>query len=279
MNLKDKNIKKVSALVGLLSVGFLSCGYFVLNKDVTLINKGKEEVVSTHKLNVEDFLEEQGVSYDGNDIINVGLNDKLSDGMKIEVIEVREETVKKSEEIPFEVSVEEDSSLLKGTTEVEKEGKKGTKELTYKRTYHNGKKVDEKFVKEVVLENPVGKVVKKGTKVELVASVSRGTSTRSKSTTSQSSTDKRGRHMSVVATAYSGDSITSTGTKPRWGVIAVDPSVIPYGTKVYIPQFNKTFIAEDCGGAIKGNKIDIFMEDSSKVPGWGRRTIDIYIVS
>ena len=57
--------------------------------------------------------------------------------------------------------------------------------------------------------------------------------------------------MKVVATAYAGDTITATGTKPKWGTIAVDPRVIPYGTKVYIPQFNMTFVAEDCGGAIK----------------------------
>ena len=84
--------------------------------------------------------------------------------------------------------------------------------------------------------------------------------------------------MTVVATAYTGDTITSTGTTPKWGTIAVDPTVIPYGTKVYIPQFDKVFIAEDCGGAIKGNKIDIFMNDSDSVNNWGRRTIDIQIL-
>ena len=83
--------------------------------------------------------------------------------------------------------------------------------------------------------------------------------------------------MKVVATAYAGDTITATGTKPKWGTIAVDPRVIPYGTKVYIPQFNMTFVAEDCGGAIKGNKIDIFMNSKSECRTWGRRTIDIYI--
>jgi 3D (Asp-Asp-Asp) domain-containing protein/uncharacterized protein YraI len=87
-----------------------------------------------------------------------------------------------------------------------------------------------------------------------------------------------GRLMTVVATAYTGDTITSTGTTPKWGTIAVDPTVIPYGTKVYIPQFDKVFIAEDCGGAIKGNKIDIFMNDSDAVNNWGRRTIDIQIL-
>ncbi|WP_455539439.1 SH3 domain-containing protein [Terrisporobacter sp.] len=86
------------------------------------------------------------------------------------------------------------------------------------------------------------------------------------------------KSMVVSATAYSGDSITSTGTTPKWGTIAVDPSIIPYGTKVYIPRFGKTFIAEDCGGAIKGNRIDIFMNSESQCNDWGRRNITIQIV-
>ena len=120
------------------------------------------------------------------------------------------------------------------------------------------------------------KIIKKGTKVEEIkVASSRGESSRKVS----SNTNGKGKHMSVVATAYTGHSITSTGKKPKWGTIAVDPKVIPYGTKVYIPQFNKTFIAEDCGGAIKGNKIDIFMNDESSVYNWGRKTIDVYIVN
>ena len=58
----------------------------------------------------------------------------------------------------------------------------------------------------------------------------------------------------------------------------LDPTIIPYGTKVYIPQFDEYFIAEDCGGGIKGNKIDIFMNSESQCDNWGKRSIDIYIV-
>ena len=85
--------------------------------------------------------------------------------------------------------------------------------------------------------------------------------------------------MAVSATAYSGDSITSTMIKPYWGVIAVDPEVIPYGSLVYIPEFDKTFIAEDCGGAIKGKRIDIFMNSETKCRKWGVRKINIEIIN
>ena len=85
--------------------------------------------------------------------------------------------------------------------------------------------------------------------------------------------------MTVSATAYSGDSITSTMIKPYWGVIAVDPEVIPYGSLVYIPEFDKTFIAEDCGGAIKGKRIDIFMNSEAECRKWGVRKISIEIIN
>jgi 3D (Asp-Asp-Asp) domain-containing protein len=89
----------------------------------------------------------------------------------------------------------------------------------------------------------------------------------------------QGKRMQVGATAYCNDPITSTGTKPIVGrTIAVDPRIIPYGTKVYIPQFDRIFIAEDCGSAIKGNRIDIYMESEAQCREWGIKTIDIYIL-
>ncbi|CEQ22430.1 hydrolase [[Clostridium] sordellii] len=99
-----------------------------------------------------------------------------------------------------------------------------------------------------------------------------------KEETNVSNSNKNGRLMTVNASAYSGHSITSTGTTPKWGTIAVDPSVIPYGTRVYIPKFDMVFIAEDCGSAIKGNKIDIFMNSESECNTFGRQNIEIQIL-
>ena len=91
-------------------------------------------------------------------------------------------------------------------------------------------------------------------------------------------TQKKYKTMKVSATAYSGDSVTSTLTTPHWGVIAVDPSVIPYGSIVYIKEFDKYFVAEDCGGKIKGKRIDIFMNSEKDCREWGVRKITIKIV-
>lgn len=109
-------------------------------------------------------------------------------------------------------------------------------------------------------------------------------------TTSSSGSGEQtsGRHLRVVATGYSliGDSQgsdgtieTATGTIPSAGrTIAVDPSVIPYGSRVKIPALgNGTFIAEDTGGAINGNHIDVYMANGDIARQWGRKTVDIYI--
>ena len=86
------------------------------------------------------------------------------------------------------------------------------------------------------------------------------------------------KKVKVKATFYAGDPITSTGIKPRWGIIAVDPSVIPYGSRVYIPKFKKIFIAEDTGGAIVGNRIDIYVSSEKEARQLGVQYLDVYII-
>lgn len=72
---------------------------------------------------------------------------------------------------------------------------------------------------------------------------------------------------------------TSTGTKCIQGrTIAVDPKVIPYGSKIYIPYLDKVFTAEDCGGAIKQNKIDIYFDSHQDALKFGKRKLKIYIL-
>jgi 3D (Asp-Asp-Asp) domain-containing protein len=102
--------------------------------------------------------------------------------------------------------------------------------------------------------------------------------------------------LKVVATAFSprdnksgicndGESEhTSTGARPDWGTIAVDPKEIPYGTKMIIPNYNnnKICIAQDTGGALRKDKknirIDLYMDTYEQAMEWGKREITIYIV-
>ena len=73
-----------------------------------------------------------------------------------------------------------------------------------------------------------------------------------------------------------GDGITATGTKAGYGTVAVDPNVIPLGSKLYIPQYGEA-IAADTGGAIVGHKIDLCMESYEECYQFGRRDVQVFI--
>ena len=86
----------------------------------------------------------------------------------------------------------------------------------------------------------------------------------------------------MEATAYlpgdgDGRGITATGIKATWGVVAVDPKVIPLGSRVYVPGYGFA-IAADTGGAIKGSKIDLCMEDYGQAIQFGRRPVEVYVL-
>ena len=88
--------------------------------------------------------------------------------------------------------------------------------------------------------------------------------------------------MSMEATAYlptdgSGAGVTATGVRATYGVVAVDPRIIPLGSKVYIPGYGVA-LAADTGGAIKGYKIDLCMESYSECMRFGRRNVTVYVL-
>jgi 3D (Asp-Asp-Asp) domain-containing protein len=83
------------------------------------------------------------------------------------------------------------------------------------------------------------------------------------------------RQLTVSATCYDLSGRTATGMPVGPGVVAVDPSVIPLGTKMYVPGYGNG-VAADVGGGIKGNVIDLWMT-ASQCAAWGRRTVTITI--
>ena len=87
----------------------------------------------------------------------------------------------------------------------------------------------------------------------------------------------------MEASAYlptdgNGAGITATGAVAQRGIVAVDPDVIPLGTRVYIPGYG-TAVAADTGGAIRGNKIDLCMESYGEAINFGRRSVEVYILN
>lgn len=112
-------------------------------------------------------------------------------------------------------------------------------------------------------------------------------STSTQTTTSAPAPQQGGKTMTVRATAYTAyctgcSGITATGydlrANPGAKVIAVDPSVIPLGSRVWVEGYGEA-IASDTGGAIKGNRIDVFIPDNNKVYQWGVRNVTIKVLN
>ncbi|MGV3465190.1 MAG: LysM peptidoglycan-binding domain-containing protein [Heyndrickxia sp.] len=144
----------------------------------------------------------------------------------------------------------------------------------------------EEDTKEIQKENPTKKVESSSAKNTNVAAKP---AKESKPTTKQAAnknTDSVKRVIHMRATAYTANcekcsGITATGINikkhPEKKVISVDPNVIPLGSKVYVEGYGYA-IAADTGGAIKGNKIDIFIPSLSKAKQWGVRNVEVKII-
>lgn len=87
----------------------------------------------------------------------------------------------------------------------------------------------------------------------------------------------------MESTAYTGGTLTATGLKPvrdpnGLSTIAVDPNVIPLGSKVFIPGYGYA-IASDTGNDIKGNIIDVYLNSNDECIAWGRKSVTVHIVA
>jgi len=250
---------------------------------VSLLDDGKEITIMTYKDTVREAIADSPVSLSPKDRLEgVTLDDKIVEGMKIKVVRVEEELVTETESIPFKVVSRENNNMDKGTERVVREGKEGIREKLYKVVLEDGKEILRELVKDSIVMNPVDKIVELGTVLNYK--------------TARGDVIRYEKVLNMRATAYTssfkdtgknpgdpGFGITYTGIKARKGVIAVDPKVIPLGTKVYVEVAGSTpdygfAIAADIGGAIKGDLIDLYFEDQETVDRWGVKKVKVYIL-
>ena len=203
--------------------------------------------------------------------------------MNIHLIRVKEEILTEEEQIPFDIMEQPNKTLNEGETKTVVEGENGIREKYYRLTYEDGRPVDRSFVNESVTKDPVKRVVEYGTVPNF--------------TNSRGDLVRYSAILNMRATAYTnsfadcgknpgdpGYGITYTGLTAREGIIAVDPDVIPLGTKVYVevpgsaPDYGFA-VAGDVGGAIKGNLIDLFFDTSGQVGNWGSRKVVVYVLN
>lgn len=230
---------------------------------VTLIADGKTTKFMSCRSTVGDALKEQGVNLSEKDIVYPSTVQRLKEGTKISVVRVS--VKEKVEEAPIYPNVlrETDPNLAKGLMRVVKAGRNGIEKRTWQITYHDGQEFRRLLASSSVSRSAVDRVVAVGTATQ----VSRG------------GMDIRfSRALDVVASAYTytGHN-TSSGTAPGFGTVAVDPGVIPMGSKLYIEGYGYA-TALDRGSSIVGNRVDVFMESYSQARLWGVRRVRVYIL-
>ena len=96
--------------------------------------------------------------------------------------------------------------------------------------------------------------------------------------TSSRGAPQDGKSFIANITAYTIQGRTAIGTRTRWGIVAVDPSLIPLGTKIRIDGFEDTFVAEDTGGGVRGNWVDIFFPNYADAIRFGIQSRRVTIV-
>ncbi|WP_241663256.1 G5 and 3D domain-containing protein [Peribacillus simplex] len=241
-----------------------------------LVVGGDEKQVWSTSTTVADFLKQQGVKLNDLDRVEPELTEKVEAENTVNVVRIEKVTDVVEEPVDFAVITKKDDSLSKGKEKIVKEGKDGLISKKYEVVKENGKEVKRELLSEKVINKKQDKVVTVGTRTT-VAQASRGVTNVSSSS---------GKEIYVSSTAYTASckgcsGVTSTGvdlkSNPGAKIIAVDPSVIPMGSKVYVEGYGYA-VAADKGGAIKGNRIDVFFSSKNDAYRWGVKRVKVRVL-
>jgi 3D (Asp-Asp-Asp) domain-containing protein len=242
-------------------------------KHVEIIDKETSFAIDTTALTVGEMIWENpnSIKLSELDRVEPPLSTHLTNGLTVHVTRVNavDVTVEEPVEPPFQMIA--DAQIIRGKVVTVKEGKPGVKEVTYRKFYKDGQFTVKKKLSETVKMKPESGVKHVGSRVMTL-----------------SRSGYRGKRMlEMEATAYdagpqstgkwSSGGRTASGKKVKFGMVAVDPRVIPLGTKLFIEGYGYA-VAEDTGGAIKGLRIDLFYESRREALQFGRRKVKVYII-
>lgn len=239
---------------------------------------GEEISINTSENTVQDMIKSEGIVLNEKDKILPALEQPIEGNMNVQIIRVVEKTITSNEVIAFSTIKKNDDNLEKGETKTLQDGVDGEKEVVTKVVYEDGKEVLKTKLSELIKKSPVDKIV-------AVGSLSWFTPSRGSGKVSYT------RKITMKATSYTvgpphtptTSGITASGMKVKWdpngySTVAVDPRVIPLGTKLYVVGYGYA-IAADTGGAVKGNIIDLYFPPNMMGKGlWSTRNTVVYVL-
>ncbi len=241
----------------------------------------------TKNLLVEDttvsaLLAEQGITLGKDDVVTPDLSTKITADTDVTVQRVKYEEVTAEEAIPFTETVTNDSSLPRGVTRVDVQGQDGVQKVTRRNKIVDGVVTESTVLSSTVLKEAVNQVSRVGTKDP------NGYATIESDGTVYDQNGNQVNYTKLLTgkcSAYTGGGITATGAPAAFGRVAVNPNVIPYGTKLFIcsPDGKVVYgyaVASDTGGACMRNTIiaDLYYDTLSECYQIGVRNMNVYIL-
>lgn len=237
-------------------------------------------------------LKKAGVVLGSHDRVNVNLKAKPEDGMKIIVTRVTVEEVIETEPVDYETEYVDTDELYEGETQVQTYGEEGEKKVTYEVIYVEGELEGREAVSEEITREPVTEVILRGTgenPQETPSVPSGGSSSGGVGTfvDMYGNTVSYSSVMEGTCTAYYPiNPTTSIGATAGYGCIAVNPNIIPYGTRMYVTSRDGSVVygygvACDTGGACMSGTIlaDLCYDTIEECSQIGRRNMVVYILS
>ncbi len=250
---------------------------------------GEESVVTTFGETVGELLSRLNLEVGEYDVLSHSLQSQTFDQMELSVDQVisTQETYTAVE--PYETIVCNDAALAQGATQVLTQGVDGEVIRTAEVTYVNGLETQRKVISEKVTRASVTEIIAQGTAAEEGAEenampvISESTITLPTGEVLTYSHTAQIRATAYTHTDAGCDMITATGTTVHIGTVAVDPRYIPYGTRMFIISNDGEYVygisvAEDCGGDIKGDRMDLYFPTYNECIQFGRRNCTIYFL-
>lgn len=256
---------------------------------VTVHYHGQTTVVSSLGETASQLLQRLGLELTEQDVVSHDLEALVYDGMELTVDQVVTCRETFSATVSHETEYTTDETLPLGTEKVLTQGQDGELLRTADVTYVNGVATQRSILSETMLRQPVTEIVGVGSSEDpeeeavdmpVIGDGYITLPTGEVLTYTHSDT--------VEATAYTHtdkgcDLVTATGTTVHWGTVAVDPSRIPYGTRMFIIANDGSYVygiatAEDCGGDIKGDRMDLYMPTYEQCREFGRRRCTLYFL-
>jgi uncharacterized protein YabE (DUF348 family) len=241
---------------------------------VTVALLGGHRVVYTFAPTVAELLRDEGIVLPPGAFVDPPFDTRVTSGLRVRVVQLGSSNDVEYEYIEHTTAYRSDASLPPGEIRTV-EGHDGVRVRRYEIAFVDGEEVGRTLISETMDPEPVDTVVYYPTR------------TGQNDTAPEAGSGEVGQVLRVYASAYNAASagrspddpaygITASGKRVTWGIVAVDPTVIPLGTRMFVPGYGYA-VAADTGGAVKGYIIDLGYPDGVAID-WVPKWLDIYIL-